>query len=163
MLFPVSNVVGAELDLGRMEDALAHAQAAIARLHELGADAGAGHLYGGAMSALIALGRLDEALAAGRAAYPRLLQEGDEYRLLVPLAVVAAARGRVEAAAQISGFNQAVNARPGAGERMRTRNLNAQLNRLLADGLSAEDSARLHAEGAAMRAPDVFRLAFAAA
>ena len=159
--FSISNVAGAELDLDRPAEALAHAQAAIALLHEQGADAGAGHLYGCAMIALIDLDRLDDALAAGRAAYRRLLQEGDEYRLLLPLANIVASRGRLADAARIAGFDEAVNARFGWAVRARRARQSARLDRLLASGLSADEVAKFRAEGAAMRPPDAFKLGFA--
>ncbi len=94
-LYAVSNVTIMELLLGRWEDALEHARAAIGRLHALDADAGAGHLYQNEMIALLMLGRLDEAWVAARNAYPRLLREGDEYRMLLSLALLNAREGRL--------------------------------------------------------------------
>ena len=156
---PFSNVAGAEIDLGRFEDALAHAQEAIARLHEHGADAGAGHLYGVATIALIELERFDEALVAGRAAYYRLLQEDDECRLLVPFAVLTARRGRYADAARILGFEQALRSGHGAAMRPNARRLETQLDQLLARTLSPAEIEKLGAQGAAMRKPEVFKLA----
>src|ERR1700730_18907578 len=44
-LYAMSNVTLMESLLGRPREALEHARTAIARLHELGADSGAGHLH----------------------------------------------------------------------------------------------------------------------
>jgi tetratricopeptide (TPR) repeat protein len=160
--YAMSNVTGVELLLGQPEAALEHARAAIARLDVLGAgvDAGAGHLYHNAMIALILLNRLDEALAAGRKAHALLLQEGDEYRLFAPLALLAALQGRPADAARIIGCDDAVHARTGDPVRPNAAQLRDRLDPLLAAALPAPELARLQAEGAAMRDEQVFKLAF---
>src|SRR4029079_19671499 len=98
--------------------------------------AGAGHLYSGALIALIELERFDEALVAGRAAYFRLLQEDDECRLLLPLAVLTAWRGRHSDAARILGFEQALQSGQIAAMRAHAERLETTLNRILARELS---------------------------
>jgi tetratricopeptide (TPR) repeat protein len=158
--FSISNVAAVELLLGRPEAALEHARAAIGRLDALGAGAGAGHLHLNAMIALILLGRLDEAAVAGRAAQTLLLQEGDEYRLFAPLALLAALRGRLAAAARIVGRDDAAHAHAGEAVRPNAAQLRSRVDPLLAAGLSAPELARLRAEGAAMRDEQVFKLGF---
>jgi predicted ATPase len=160
--FAMSNVTAIELLLGRPDAALEHARAAIARLDTLGAGvgAGAGHLCNNAMIALILLNRLEEAIAAGRRAHTLLLQEGDEYRLFAPLALLVALRGRLGDAARIVGRDDAVHDRTGDPVRPNAAQLRAQLDPLLVAALPAPELARLRAEGAAMRDEQVFKLAF---
>jgi predicted ATPase/DNA-binding winged helix-turn-helix (wHTH) protein len=158
----MANVTGVELLLGRPEATLEHGRAAIAQLAILGpgAMAGAGHLYWNVMIALILLNRLEEALAAGRTAHKLLLQEGDEYQVLVPLALIVALQGRCEAAARIIGRDEAVHERAGVDVRPIAAQVRARLDPLLAAALPAPELARLRAEGAAMRDEQVFRLGF---
>jgi tetratricopeptide (TPR) repeat protein len=158
--FSMSNVAAVELLLGLPEAALEHARVAIERLDALGAGDGAGHLYLNAMIALILLGRLDEAAVAARAAHARLLQEGDEYRLFAPLALLAALRGRAAAAARIVGRDDAVHAHTGESVRPNAAQLRARVDPLLAAALPAPEFASLRAEGAAMRDEQVFKLGF---
>ena len=159
-LYSISNVTIMEVALGRWEDALEHAHTAIARLHALGSDAGAGHLYQTEMIALMMRGRLDEARAAARNAYTRLLHEGDEYRMLLSLALLDALQGRLDVAARIVGFDAAIQARIGETVDVMAPNIRARLDPLLATGLPADERARLVAEGAALRDDEAFRLAF---
>jgi hypothetical protein len=158
--FAIANVTAMELLLVRPEAALDHARAAIARLEVLGAEGGAGHLYHSVMMALILLHRLDDALAAGHKAHGLLLQEGDEYRLLTSLALIAAMQGRLAAAARIIGFDDAVHERTGEVVRPNAAQLRTRLDALLAQGVPADELARLRAEGAAMRDEQVFKLGF---
>jgi nitroreductase len=157
-LFAVSNVALMELLLGRFDDVLAHARAASNRLHAIGSDAGAGHLYQAEMAALLMLNRPDEARVAACHAYPRLLREGDEYRMLLSLALLNAIQGRLESAARIAGFADAVQARVDESFRGFASLFRARLDPLLAT-LPAEARVRLTAEGSALRDEDVFRLA----
>ena len=157
--FSVSNITIMELLLGRWEDALAHARAAIERLHALGADAGAGHLYQNEMIAHMMLGRLDEAWVAARSAYPRLLGEGDEYRMLLSLALLNAREGRLDVATRIVGFDSALGERIGDAVNIFGAMYRNELDPLLAR-LSPDERAQLAAEGAALSDEDVFRLAY---
>jgi predicted ATPase/DNA-binding winged helix-turn-helix (wHTH) protein len=159
-LYSMSNVTFMESLLGRSREALEHARAAIARLHELDADAGAGHLYFGEMIALLMLNRSEEALVAARNAYPRLAREGDHYRLLLPLALINALHGRLEAAARLAGFDTTVQARSGENVSIAAPLLHERLDPLLAASRSADERERLAAEGAALRDEDAFKLAF---
>ncbi|MEO8303153.1 MAG: winged helix-turn-helix domain-containing protein [Betaproteobacteria bacterium] len=159
-LYAVSNVSFMELLLGRFEDALAHARAAIAGLHALGRDSGAGHLYQSEMVALLMLNRAGEAGVAARNAYPRLLREGDEFRMLLSLALLNAMQGRPDAAARIAGFADALQARLGDIVSNLAPLIHERLDPLLAI-LSADEHARLKADGAGLRDEEVFSLAFA--
>jgi predicted ATPase/DNA-binding winged helix-turn-helix (wHTH) protein len=158
--YAVSNISAVELLLGRNDAALEHARAAIAQLEAFGAGAsgGAGHLYYAATIALIYLDQLDDALAAARKAHGLLLQEGDEYRILAPLALLAALQGRLADAARIIGRDEAVHLRTAL--RPNVAQVRARLDPLLAAALPAAELARLRAEGAAMRDEQVFRLGF---
>jgi predicted ATPase len=158
-LYAVSNVTIMELLLARWQEALEHARAAIGRLHALGSDAGAGHLYQSEMIALLMLNRLDEALQAARNAYPRLLREGDEYRMLLSLALLNALHGRLHVAARVVGFDDAVVARIGENANVFASLFHERLDPLLA-ALPAGERARLAAEGAALCDEAAFKLAF---
>ena len=159
-LYAVSNVTIMEMLLGRWQDALEDARTAIARLHALGSDAGAGHLYQTEMIALLMLGRLDEAWVAARNAYARLLHEGDEYRMLLSLALLNALQGRLDVATRIVGFDDAIQVRIGEAVNVLAPIFHARLDPLLVAGLPADERARLAAEGAALRDDEAFRLAF---
>jgi len=162
-LYGMSNVTLMEVLLGRWREALEQSRAAIVRLYELGADAGAGHLYHSEMLALLMLDRSDEALAAAKNAYPRLVHEGDQYRLLLPLALINALTGRLEVAARIIGFDAAAQARTGENANIVAEALHRRLDPLLAAGLSGEERMRFAAEGAAMHEEDAFNLALGSA
>jgi predicted ATPase len=159
-LYAMSNVTFMESLLGRPQEALEHARTAIARLHELGADAGAGHHHFSEMIALLMLNRSEEALVAARNAYPRLSHEGDQYRLLLPLALINASHGRLNVAARVAGFDDAIQARTGENVSIVAPLLRGRLNPLLAAGFSADERTRLAAEGAAMHDEETFKLAF---
>jgi tetratricopeptide (TPR) repeat protein len=158
--YAMSSVIAMELLLGRPEAALKHARGAIARLDALGFGAGVGFQYWLAMSALILLDRLDEALAAGRTARALLLHEGDEYRMLSALALLAASQGRMTDAARIIGHDDAYLARIGEVVRPVAAMLRARLGKLLDAALPGPELAGLRAEGAAMGEEQVFRLGF---
>lgn len=156
----MSNVAAIELLLGRPEAALEHGRAVIAQLNALGAGAGAGFPYWIVMIALILLDRLDEAVNSGRKAHTLLLHEGDEYRLLAALSLLAAKKGRFVAAAHIIGHDDARLARTGEGLPPLAALLRARLDPLLSAALPAPELARLRAEGAAMRDEQVFKVGF---
>jgi len=159
-LYAMSNVTLMESLLGGSREALEHSRIAIARLHALGADAGAGHLYFSQIIALLMLDRSDEALTAARNAYPRLSHEGDQYRMLLPLALLNASQGRLDAAARIAGFDEAIRARTGENMSVVAPLLHARLDPLLDPGLSTGERERFAAEGAALHEAEAFKLAF---
>jgi hypothetical protein len=132
---------------------------AIARLHTLGSDGGAGHLYQNEMTALLMLDRPNEARDAARNAYPRLLREGDAYRMLLSLSLLNAMQGRPAAAARIAGFAGAIQTRLGENVSSLTPLIHERLDPLLA-ALPADARTRLAAEGAGLRDEEVFELAF---
>jgi tetratricopeptide (TPR) repeat protein len=158
--YAMSNVTSMELLVGRPESALEHARAAIERIDALGASGGSGHLYANAMTSLILLNRVDEAVAPGRMAYAFLLREGDEYRVLAALALLAAMQGRFADAARIIGRDDAVHQRIGDVERPLAALLRTRLDPLLASALPASEIARFRMEGAAMRDEQTFKLGF---
>ena len=71
---------------------------------------------------------------AARNAYPRLLREGDEYRMLLSLALLNALRGRLDVAARIVGFDDAVGARIGENVNVLASLFHERLDPLLAAG-----------------------------
>jgi predicted ATPase/DNA-binding winged helix-turn-helix (wHTH) protein len=158
-LYGMSNVTFMENLLGRPQEASDHASAAIARLHALGADAGASHLYANRSVALLMLGRFDDALADARNAYVRLLREGDQYRLLLPLALIAALQGRLDAAARIAGFDDAVQVRSGENASFVAPIFRSRLDPLLTARLAASERAKLALDGASLSEEEAFRLA----
>ncbi len=158
-LYAVSNITYMEMLLGQFEEALLHARSAIARLHALGRDSGAGHLYENEMLALLMLGRPDEAAIAARNAHPRLVGEGDEYRMLLGLALLNAMRERADVAARVAGFANAIHARLGENASIIAPMLQRRLDPLLSAALSDEERTRLFTEGAALRDDEVFTLA----
>jgi hypothetical protein len=78
---------------------------------------------------------------------------------LLPLALLNALHGRLDAAARVAGFDGAVQARSGENTSIVAPLLRNRLEPLLADGLSVDERARLIAEGAALRDEDAFKLA----
>jgi predicted ATPase len=161
--YAMSNVVGAENQLGRPEIALAHAREAIACLEAMGAGAGAGHLWLGAMAAELLLGRTEAGLAAGRTAYALLLREGDELRVFWGFALAATQKGALADAARIVGYAEAAHARAGVVADRIELSVDRSLWTALNAGLTPEDLARYRAEGAAMREEEAVRLARATA
>jgi predicted ATPase/DNA-binding winged helix-turn-helix (wHTH) protein len=157
-LYGTSNVTFMEVLSGRPLEASNHAREAIARLHEIGADAGAGHLYFARAVASIVLDRIDDALTAVREAYPRLLSEGDHYRVLLPLALIAALRGRLGDALRLSAFDDTVQARSGENASIFAPLLRSRLDPLLAV-LTGEERTRLAREGGSLEEAQAFRLA----
>ena len=157
--YAMSNVVGAEIQLGRLEIALAHARDSIARCEAMGAGAGAGHLWLGAMVAELLLGRTQAGLAAGRTAYALLLREGDELRTFWGFALAAAQNGALADAARIVGYAEAAHARAGVVADRTEPLVAPSLSTLLNAGLTPGELARYRAEGAAMREEDAVKLA----
>ena len=87
------------------------------------------------------------------------MNEGDQHRLLLPLALVNALCGRLEAAARVVGYDGAVRARSGENPSIVAPLLDERLDALLSAGLSVDERARLVAEGTALRNEDAFKLA----
>jgi hypothetical protein len=162
MHYSMSNVVAAEIQLGRFETALAHAHYSIARLEAIGGGGGAGHLWLAVMNAETLLGRVDAALAAGRTAYALLLREGDELRLFRGFALCAALQDRPADAARIIGYADDVLTRAGTVQEAHWTTIAERLSRAIEDALAPDELARLRAEGAAMREEDAVRLALGA-
>ena len=157
-LYAMSNVVAAEHQLGRTEVALAHARASIARLDELGAGGGAGHLWLGVAQGEAMLDHVDAAIAACRTAYALLLREDDQLRVFGLIGLCAALQGRLADAARIDGYWDAALVRAGALREVHWSRVRDRLEALLA-GMPADERARLRAEGATMKEGDVVRFA----
>ncbi|MFO1302484.1 MAG: winged helix-turn-helix domain-containing protein [Burkholderiales bacterium] len=151
--YAMSNISAAEAQLGRFEDALAHARQGIAELEALDASGGAGHCWLCAATALAMMDRAQEALAACRTAYDLLLREQDQRRVLVTLAMCAALDGRAADAIRMLGYKDAADAREGVFQDNWTR-ARDKLEELLKH-VPADERARLRAEGAAMAESEV--------
>jgi predicted ATPase/DNA-binding winged helix-turn-helix (wHTH) protein len=160
-LYATSNVTLMKALAGRPAGALEQARESIARLHELGADPGAGHLYFSELIASLLLDRLEEALAAARNAYPRLLHEGDHRRMLLPLALLHALHGRPDVAARLAAYDEAMEARTGENANVPNPLLRKRLEPLLARGVSSGERARLVAQSSTLSDEDAFALALA--
>jgi len=158
-LYSMANVTLMESLLGSPREALEHVRAALARMHALGIDAGAGHHYFSEMIALLMLDQTDEALTAAHNAYPRLLREGDQYRMLLPLALLNALHGRLDVAARLAAFDGRIQARSGENISIVAPWLRTRLEPLLASGLSADERTRLAAESSALDDDNAFKLA----
>jgi hypothetical protein len=158
--FAMSNVVGAETDLGQPEMALQHARAAIARLDSFGVAAGAGHLHDGAIVAATLLGRLDDAMAHARTAYVLLKNEGDEFRVLESLVLPVAMSGRLADAATMTGFLDTLHLRTGEVLRASQARRRARAIALLDAALGADERIRLQSLGATLTDDQAFALAF---
>jgi predicted ATPase len=152
-----TQVVTALLELGRLDDAVAVGQEAIARLCEIGSDNIAGHLYVHMASALLLQGRVDEGADLLERAYTRLVREGDEQRVVMPLAAVCAKRGRVEDAARILGYEDAHDDGMRVDGRHRVFALHSRLEQAIA---ALPRAGELRALGAVMTASEVFALGF---
>jgi predicted ATPase/DNA-binding winged helix-turn-helix (wHTH) protein len=157
-LYGISNVVAAQIELGDTELGLTRARQAIARLEELGASVGSGHLWLGVAMGEALLGNVDTALAACRTAYTLLLTEADQLRIFPMCALCAALQGRFDDAARVYGFVDAVVERAGSLPESHWRRVRDRVDSLLAAKLSPEGRAQLAAEGAATREEDVFRM-----
>jgi tetratricopeptide (TPR) repeat protein len=158
--FAMANVVGAETELGRPEEALEHARAAIARLDALGVGAAAGHLRDGAVVAATLLGRLDEAMAHARVAYQLLKREGDEFRVLESLVLPVALSGRLEDAATMTGFLDALHRLTGEVLRVHQARYRARATALVDAGIGVSERTRLQALGATLNDEQAFMIAF---
>ena len=78
-----------------------------------------------------------------------LSHEGDQHRLLLPLALINASLGRLEVAARVVGFDDAVRTRNGENANVFAPLVGGRLDALLA-GLASEERARLSREGASL-------------
>ena len=155
-----SNVAGCEIALGRLHDAEARARAALATLRARGIHTPmVGHVLEALSLTLALQGRHAEAIEAGRQAQGHLAQEGDDLRLLEPLALCAAGQQRFVDAARVAGHVDAAHARSGEVRWPAAAQRRAQLDAALAGALAAQDRARLLAEGARLSRDEAFELA----
>lgn len=153
--YAMSNISAAEAQLGRFDDALAHARQGIVELEVLDARGGSGHCWLCAATALAMMDRAHDALAACRTAYDLLLREQDQRRVLWTLALCAALVGRAADAIRTLGYKDAADAREGVIQENWPR-ARDKLAGLLKH-VPADEHARLMAEGAAMSERDVVR------
>ena len=160
-LYAMSNVTLMESLLGRPREALEHARTAIARLHALGADVGAGHLYFSEMIALSDAGsdrttRSSPRAMRIRACARRRRVTGCCCRWRFSTRCTA---GWMRPRASC-GFDDVLRARSGENASVVAPLLATASTRCWPPGLSRRERARLAAEGAALHDEEAFRLAF---
>jgi predicted ATPase/DNA-binding winged helix-turn-helix (wHTH) protein len=156
-----ANVADCEMSLGRLAEAHTHARAALQALDALDVDENiVGHVMDSMVVALVLLDRGDEALPVARRAYRLLAREGDDLRLLEPLARAAGARGRGSVAARLIGHVDAAMAQSGETRWPAVAQRRAQLQAQLDHALPAIEQRELMRAGAAMARDAVFALAF---
>jgi hypothetical protein len=119
-----------------------------------------GHVMDSLVVALVLLDRCDEALPVARRAYRLLAREGDDLRLLEPLAGAACARGRWSVAARLIGHVDAAMAQSGETRWPAVAQRRAQLQAQLDHALPAIEQREQMRAGAAMARDAVFALAF---
>ena len=154
------NVASHEILLGRPHSAEARCRHALTVLDAHGAAREGGHVRMALSVALSEQGRFEEAIDEARRAFPLLLAEGDEFRMLEPLALTAALQGRIADASRVLGF--ADRHRPGNGA-VRTPAQQRRRDRaaaLIEASFSTHDAAALQADGATLSHAAVFALAF---
>ena len=155
-----ANVATFEIVLGRPHSAEARARHALLVLESHGASREGGHVRLTLSNALSAQGRLDESIDEARRAFPLLLAEGDEFRMLEPLALTAALQGRTGDAARVLGYADRHRAGNGAVRTPAQQRRRDEAGALLAASLSGQDEAALRTEGAALTHFAAFALAF---
>ena len=156
-----ANVADCELSLGRPVEAEAHARTALQALDALGVDQNiVGHVMDALVVALVELDRGDEALPVARRARRLLAREGDDLRLLEPLAAAAGARGNWEVAAQLIGHADAGVSMRGEKRWPSAVQRRNQLQRRLEHAVPAAKLRELMRAGAAMGRDKAFELGF---
>jgi tetratricopeptide (TPR) repeat protein len=154
-----ANVADCETSLGRPAEAATHARQALQALDAMGIDDNiVGHVMDALVVALVELGQVEEALPFARRARRLLEREGDELRLIEPLAQAAGVRGDWAMAARLAGHADA-----GIASRREQRWPSAQarwrrLQSRLAEHLPAFSLRELAREGAAMTRDEAFGL-----
>ncbi|MCW5633583.1 MAG: winged helix-turn-helix domain-containing protein [Rubrivivax sp.] len=156
------NVVDCEIALGRFAEAEARARAALQDLRAAGIDDGrTGGVYEGLALALVMQGLFDEALPVAREAQRRLAADGDDLRLLEPLAAIALHRGHPAVAVRVLGHVDAALAAQGLVRWPAAARRRAQTGSRVAAQLPAGDAEKLLGEGAALSRTQAYALAFA--
>jgi tetratricopeptide (TPR) repeat protein len=156
-----ANVADCETALGRPVQAEAHARAALQALDDLGIDENiVGHVMDALVVALVQLGRGDDALPVARRARRLLAREGDDLRLLEPLAMAAGGRGQWSVAARLTGHVDAAMALSGQTRWPSAARRRAQLQQRLDQALPSEHQRELQRVGASMGRDEAFALAF---
>jgi predicted ATPase len=155
-----ANVADCELTLGRLPEAEAHAQQALQALDALQVDENVvGHVMDALVLALTLQRRGGEALPVARRAQRLLEREGDELRLLEPLALHATHDGRWTDAARTIGHVNAAMVRSGETRWPAAAARHAQLQRQLEAVLPAPQLREHLRAGAALSRQQAFELA----
>jgi tetratricopeptide (TPR) repeat protein len=155
------NVVDCEIALGRLAEAESRARVTLRALAEASVDdSRVGAVHEGLALSLILQERIDEALPVAREAQRRLSADGDDLRLLEPLARVALRRGRPQEAVQILGHVDAEMDRRGLVRWPAAAARRHSLDAWLADALSAESLRALHAAGSRLSRAQAYAQVF---
>lgn len=156
-----ANVADCETALGRPAEAERHAREALQALDALGIDENiVGHVMDALVVALTLQGRADEAVPVARRARRLLAREGDDLRLLEPLALGATYQGRWAVAAQLAGHVDAAMARSGESRWPSAQRRREQLQRRLDAALSPGEWREHRRAGAALARDAAFAQAF---
>lgn len=156
-----ANIADCEIAMGRPAEAERVARAALQALDELGIDENlVGHVIDALVLALVQLGRAEEALPLARRALRLLAREGDDLRLLEPLALAAAAQGDWHTAARLTGHADAGLAQRGESRWPSTAQRRAELQARLEQVFAPDQLRELMRSGAALSREEIFAVAF---
>ena len=155
-----ANVAACEVALGRPRSAEARARQSLIVLDREGLARAGGHVRMTLLQALSDQGRYDEAVDEARRALPLLLAEGDDFRLLEPLALNAALQGRPADAAFLLGYADQHRADNGAIRTPAQQRRRDRIDRLLAEALTAEVAELSFGDGAKATHAAAFSHAF---
>ena len=154
-------VVDCELALGWVDAADAHSREALAWLEgRPGTRYRLAHVVDTRARVLIEQGKADEAIDLARRALQLSRKEDFHFRLIEPLALNAARQGRLRDAAWLTGHIDASYAQRGEVRWPSVAAQRAQLDALLAVGLSPQALGELRAEGASATVEAAFARAF---
>lgn len=157
-----ANVADCEITLGRVEAAQQRSAQALDALSSLGIrDNLVGHVLDARMVALVLLGRRKAAIEEGKRARVFLEREGDELRLLEPLALNQALADRAEAAALALGHAESTLQRRGEIRWPAAQTRRQRLEASLSQAISAERLTLLKRVGASLSREQAFSHVFA--
>ncbi len=154
------NLAFCEIALGRPRSAEARARHALTVLESHGVAHYGGHVRMCLALATSEQGRHEEAIEEARAALPLLMAEGDEFRLLEPLALTAALQGRAADAARVLGYADRHRGANGAVRNPDQQRRRDRIDAASAASMDADSAATLREIGAALSHAAAFSCAF---
>jgi predicted ATPase/DNA-binding winged helix-turn-helix (wHTH) protein len=161
VLGAMANIANTDWALGDLDAALASFRdlIALARASSLSTNRLLGYALMKLGSVLTERGELTEALFALREGAPLVREDGSMWVFLDDLALRLACAGKLADAARLAGYADSVHAAKAATRSGLTLRLRGRLMALLHEELSADDLARLLAEGAKLSEDEACRLA----